>query len=60
MGKAGSGTPPDEFEIPSGITIVEVDPDSGLLAGPKCENRIVEVFLEGTAPEEVCGIHEEE
>ena len=44
----------------SGIEIVEVDPDSGLLAGPKCENRISEVFLEGTAPEDVCGIHEVE
>jgi membrane carboxypeptidase/penicillin-binding protein len=60
MRKARSGTPPDEFEIPSGIEIVEVDPVSGLLVGPYCEDRITEVFLEGTAPEEFCGIHGEE
>ena len=47
---------PDEFEIPSGIEIVEVDPNSGLLTGSKCETWVAEVFLEGTAPEEVCGI----
>ena len=59
MSRARSGIEsfPEEFEIPSGIEIVEVDPDSGLLAGPACGNRISEVFLEGTAPEEVCGIH---
>jgi len=60
MRDAGLEMPPDEFEIPSGIEIVEVDPDSGLLAGPKCDNRITEVFLEGTTPEEVCEIHEGE
>jgi membrane carboxypeptidase/penicillin-binding protein len=57
MQKARSEMSPDNFEIPSGIEIVEVDPDSGLLAGPRCDNRITEVFLEGTTPEEVCGIH---
>lgn len=56
MGKIGPGTPPGDFEIPSGIEIAEVDPVTGLLAGPLCENRVTEVFLEGTAPEEVCGI----
>jgi len=59
MRKAGSGTLHDEFEIPSGIEIVEVDPVSGFLAGPYCEERITEVFLEGTAPEELCGIHDQ-
>jgi penicillin-binding protein 1A len=57
MRKVGAGIPPDDFEIPSGIEIVEVDPDSGLLAGPECDNRIAEVFLEGTAPTDMCGIH---
>ena len=56
----GMGIPMDDFEIPSGVEIVEIDPDSGLLAGAACDKRVTEVFLEGTAPEEVCGIHEEE
>jgi len=58
MRKVGPGMSPEDFEIPSGIEIVEVDPDSGLLAGPRCDNRFTEVFLEGTAPEEVCGLHQ--
>jgi membrane carboxypeptidase/penicillin-binding protein len=57
MRKVGAGIPPDDFEIPSGIEIVEVDPTTGLLAGPLCSDRFVEMFLEGTAPEDVCGIH---
>ena len=60
MRKAIPVMPAEEFETPSGIEIVEVDPETGLLAGPGCERRMVEVFLEGTAPVEVCGIHGEE
>jgi len=55
MRKAGAQMPSDEFEMPSGIEVVEVDPATGLLAGPLCPDRFVEVFLEGTAPEEICG-----
>lgn len=59
MQKTGTGKPPEDFEVPSGIVIVEVDPDSGMLASPECYNRITEVFLEGTEPEEVCRVHGE-
>lgn len=52
--------PAEEFEMPSGIDMAEVDPESGLLAGPDCERRMVEVFLEGTAPVQVCGEHDNE
>ncbi len=55
MQAAASHNPPGEFEIPAGIEIVEVDPESGFLAGPGCTDRTTEVFLEGTAPVEVCG-----
>jgi membrane carboxypeptidase/penicillin-binding protein len=57
MKKTGSGISPDDFEVPDGIDIVEVDPESGLLAGPNCKDRITEAFLEGTVPEKVCGLH---
>lgn len=58
MRRVGPGAPSEDFTVPSGIEVVEVDPESGLRAGPLCEQRITEVFLTGTAPEEVCGIHE--
>ena len=57
MKKTGPGDSRNSFEIPSGIVIVEIDPDSGLLAGPDCPNRVSEVFLEGTEPEKVCDLH---
>lgn len=48
-----------EFQTPAGIEFAEIDPETGLLYGPGCPSRFVEVFLEGTAPEEKCGKHEE-
>jgi len=57
MKKAIPGMTRDDFEIPSGIDIVEVDPATGLLAGPGCDQRVTEVFLAGTAPGEVCWVH---
>jgi len=42
-----------EFSPPSGLEMVEVDPETGLRAGPGCPGSM-ELFLEGTAPEESC------
>ncbi len=42
-----------DFQIPSGIEVVEVDHDTGLRAGPGCRGE-PEVFIRGTAPEESC------
>jgi len=42
-----------EFAPPSGLERVEVDPETGLRAGPGCPGSM-ELFLEGTAPEESC------
>jgi membrane carboxypeptidase/penicillin-binding protein len=58
MEKALDGTPVEEFPIPAKISITEIDPATGLLASPDCPERAVEVFLEGTEPEETCR-HEE-
>jgi penicillin-binding protein 1B len=41
------------FSYPPGLEIVEVDPRTGLRAGPGCRGR-PEVFLNGTAPRESC------
>jgi penicillin-binding protein 1B len=42
-----------DFPVPEGIEVAEVDPGSGLLAGWGCGGE-QEVFLEGTAPTEQC------
>jgi penicillin-binding protein 1B len=42
-----------EFAFPDGLEIVEVDPETGLRAGPGCRGE-PELFLEGTAPRESC------
>ncbi len=43
----------EEFPVPDGIEVAEVDPTSGLRAGWGCGGE-QEVFLEGTAPTEQC------
>ena len=57
MEKAYDGVPPEEFSIPEDVTLVEIDPVTGLLASPECPERMVEVFLEGTEPTAVCEAH---
>ncbi|MDH3455604.1 MAG: PBP1A family penicillin-binding protein [Gemmatimonadota bacterium] len=49
LGPAGG----EEFPMPYGVEMVEVDPTTGLLAGPGCWGAR-EVFLRGTAPERSC------
>jgi penicillin-binding protein 1B len=41
------------FESPKGIVKVNIDPSSGLLAGPSCPSR-VEYFVAGTQPKTTC------
>jgi penicillin-binding protein 1B len=43
----------ERFHRPDGVEIVEIDQDTGLLAGPGCWGE-PEVFLRGTAPERSC------
>ncbi len=47
--------PGAEFDVPTGVEIVEVDVDSGLRAGFLCGGER-EAFLRGSAPEASCGI----
>jgi penicillin-binding protein 1B len=49
FGRDGGGT----FRQPWDLDVVEIDPQTGLRAGPGCRGRL-EVFLPGTAPEESC------
>lgn len=49
VGRYGDG----DFYPPRDIEVVEIDPHTGLRAGPGCRGE-AEVFLPGTAPEESC------
>jgi penicillin-binding protein 1B len=45
------------FAQPPGITSAVIDPATGTLATDDCPEVLTEVFLEGTAPREVCRLH---
>lgn len=49
MKVALQGVPERDFEIPPGVTLVRVDPATGLLAGASVPGRM-EPFVDGTAP----------
>jgi penicillin-binding protein 1A len=49
MRTALEGKPVREFDLPSGVQTVRIDPATGLLAGAHVPGR-AENFLEGTAP----------
>lgn len=42
------------FEIPQGISSVDIDPSSGLLATPRCSKITAEFFIAGTEPRDTC------
>jgi membrane carboxypeptidase/penicillin-binding protein len=57
MRGASAGRPARDFEAPSGVTMVTIDPQSGLRATPGCPATTVEVFLDEDAPLEACPLH---
>jgi penicillin-binding protein 1B len=44
-------------EPPDGVVPIEIDRDTGMLAGPGCPRVITEVVLAGTEPTAVCELH---
>ena len=46
---------PQPFSPPSGIAVVQIDPQSLLLTSPSCPEGRREVFISGTEPTETCG-----
>lgn len=40
----------EDFPVPEGITQVEIDPTTGLLATDRCLTRLMEYFIKGTEP----------
>src|SRR5207249_9508216 len=57
MKHALAGYPDAPFEPPEGITFIDIDPDTGKLAGPGCPRIITEAFIDGTQPTDVCELH---
>ncbi len=46
-----------DFQVPEGVTEVEIDPETLQLATPACPMSRVEVFIAGTEPTEYCERH---
>lgn len=58
MKKAMNHLPVEDFSAPNGVVAVRIDPTSGLLATPGCQNTVMEVFISGTEPVESCTTHQ--
>jgi penicillin-binding protein 1B len=58
MSRALGGHPNIPFEMPPDVMLVDIDPDTGQLAGPACPRVLSEAFLAGTAPTERCTLHQ--
>jgi penicillin-binding protein 1B len=57
MMKALAGHPNVPFDVPDGISFVDIDRDTGKVATPNCPRVAPEAFLTGTEPLEVCELH---
>jgi penicillin-binding protein 1B len=57
MSKALAGRSSMTFETPEGIMFLDIDRDTGLIAGPLCPRVFNEAFLVGTEPTEICRLH---
>ena len=51
-GRAGS-----TFEAPPGVSLIEIDRDTGKIATPICPRLTTEAFLSGTEPVAACELH---
>ena len=57
MKNATAGEASIPFDVPDGITFVDIDRDTGKLATPGCPRTLTESFLTGTEPTEYCELH---
>jgi membrane carboxypeptidase/penicillin-binding protein len=57
MKRALAGRPNVLFPVPPGVTVVDIDRDTGQLATPACPRVSAEAFLEGTEPGAWCQLH---
>jgi penicillin-binding protein 1B len=57
MKSALAGHPSVAFDVPEGVTFVDIDPDTGKIALPSCPRVFREAFLAGTEPVQSCELH---
>ncbi|MGE5244519.1 MAG: PBP1A family penicillin-binding protein [Betaproteobacteria bacterium] len=57
MKRALAGDADTPFDVPPGVTFVDIDPDTGKLAVPGCPRVFREAFLAGTEPVQACDLH---
>lgn len=57
MKRALAGRPNQPFAVPPGVSLVEIDRDTGQLALPACPRVASEAFLAGTEPATWCQLH---
>jgi penicillin-binding protein 1B len=57
MARALAGRSSVPFEVPEGLSFVDIDAETGKLATPNCPRVIREAFLAGTEPLQACEVH---
>jgi penicillin-binding protein 1B len=57
MSRALAGRTSTSFQTPEGVTSVDIDRDTGHLAGPLCPRVFSETFITGTEPTSACLLH---
>ena len=57
MKNALAGRGGSAFDVPDGVTFVEIDRDTGKIATPTCPRVTNEAFLAGTEPLGICELH---
>lgn len=57
MKRATAGMPVRDFSPPPGVSLIAVDPSTGLLATPYCPTTVKEVFFAGREPVLPCHRH---
>ena len=58
MKRALAGRASVPFDVPDGITFVDIDAETGKLADARLpEDRSREAFIAGTEPHELCELH---
>src|SRR5262249_14825073 len=57
MRAATAGRPARDFDVPEGVSLVTIDPASGLRATAGCPERVTEAFLDADAPVDACPLH---
>jgi membrane carboxypeptidase/penicillin-binding protein len=57
MRNALAGRASVPFDVPEGISFMDIDPLTGKLSTPACPKIFTEAFLAGSEPTEVCDLH---